>query len=92
MQFLVLSRRRTEFSDSDFNAILPLESARARYLYSIGFTRQLWHRGDISGACQIAEAADETTAREILATLPLAQANMIEFTIVPLRPYAGFYP
>jgi hypothetical protein len=29
-------------------------------------------------------------AREMLGTLPFAKANMIEFQIIPLKPYAGF--
>ncbi len=91
MQFLVLSRRRTDqFSDAEFARLVPKEGAQARYLYSIGFTRQIWHRGDIPGACQIVEAIDETEVRERLATLPLAIEKMLDFEIIPLKPYAGF--
>lgn len=93
MQFLVISRRLTDkFSDTDFAPIVPLEGARARHLYSIGFTRQIWHRGDQPGACQIVEAETIEEARGHLSTLPLAQAGMIEFDIIPLNPYAGFNP
>jgi len=93
MQFLVISRRLTDkFSESDFEPIVPLEAARARYLYSIGFTRQIWHRGDQPGACQIVEAETLEGARSHLSTLPLARAGMIEFDIIPLKPYAGFAP
>lgn len=92
MQFLVISRRLTEqFSEADFEPIVPLEGARARQLYSIGFTRQIWHREDQPGACQIIEAEDLEVVRENLATLPLAAAGMIEFDIIPLKPYAGFH-
>ena len=91
MQFLVLSRRRTEqFSDADFDLLVPGEAAQARHLYSIGFTRQIWHRGDTPGACQLVEATDESEVHEKLATLPLAKAGMLDFEIVPLKPYAGF--
>ncbi|MGI0524768.1 hypothetical protein [Rhizobium giardinii] len=93
MQFLVISRRLTDkFSEADFEPIVPLEGARARYLYSIGFTRQIWHRGDQPGACQIVEADTLEEARAHLSTLPMAQAGMIEFDIIPLKPYAGFAP
>jgi muconolactone delta-isomerase len=91
MQFLVLSRRRTDrFSEADFERLVPHEQAQARHLYSIGFTRQIWHRDDVPGACQIVEAADDAEVRRKLATLPFAKADMLDFTIVPLRPYAGF--
>jgi hypothetical protein len=93
MQFLVISRRLTDkFSDTDFETIIPLEGARARFLYSIGFTRQIWHLGDQPGACQIVEADTLDEARSHLSTLPMAQAGMIEFDIIPLKPYAGFAP
>ena len=93
LQFLVISRRLTEkFSEADFEPIVPLEGARARQLYSAGFTRQIWHRGDKPGACQIVEAENIEGVRENLATLPLAAAGMIEFDIIPLKPYPGFNP
>ena len=51
MQFMTLSRRRTEqFSDADFAARVPAEVAQARVLYAQGFIRQIWHRGDMPGA------------------------------------------
>ncbi|MGI0524128.1 muconolactone Delta-isomerase family protein [Rhizobium giardinii] len=91
MQFLVISRRLTEkFSDAEFEPIVPLEGARARYLHSIGFTRQIWHRADQPGACQVVEAESLDEAKGHLSTLPLAGAGMIEFEIIPLIPYAGF--
>jgi hypothetical protein len=33
---------------------------------------------------------DEGEVHEKLATLPLARAGMLDFEIVPLKPYAGF--
>ncbi|KAA0693772.1 hypothetical protein DTW90_25730 [Neorhizobium sp. P12A] len=93
MQYLVISRRITErFSEADFAPLVPHEGARARQLYAAGFTRQIWHRGDQPGACQIVEADSIEGVRANLATLPLAAAGMIEFDIIPLMPYAGFNP
>jgi hypothetical protein len=60
------------------------EGARARYLYGIGFTRQIWHRSDIPGTRQIVEAKDLSEIREKLATLPLAKAGML---LRPSRPH-----
>lgn len=66
-------------------------SRRANLIaYKIGFTRQIWHTGDMPGACQIVEAKDESEVREKLATLPLEKAAMLDFEIIPLKPYAGF--
>jgi muconolactone delta-isomerase len=91
MQFLTISRRRTEkFTDAEFAALREQEFAQARALYGEGFLRQIWMRGDTPGACLLIEAASEEEVREKLHTLPLYRAGMVEFSIVPLKPYAGF--
>lgn len=93
MQFLTISRRRTEsFSEADFAARRDEEVAQARVLYAEGFLRHLWTRGDVAGACLLIEADSEAEVREKLNTLPLYRAGMLEFSIIPLKPYAGFTP
>jgi hypothetical protein len=94
MQFISLTRRRTErFSEEEFAPRLEAEAERARALYVAGFIRQIWHRGDVKGACLLWEAASEQEVREKLATLPLIAAGMLEVvSVVPLNPYLGFGP
>jgi muconolactone delta-isomerase len=93
MQFLTVSRRRTErFAEVEFAARVEEERAQARALYAEGFIRQIWQRGDVPGACIVVEADSEAHARERLNTLPLYQAGMIEFSLIPLNPYTGFCP
>ena len=93
MQFLIVARRRTErFADADFAAKVPAEMAQAKQLYADGFVRQIWHRGDIGGACLLVEGDSEAHVRERLNTLPLYQAEMIDFSVIPLKPYGGFCP
>jgi len=91
MQFLAVSRGRTEtFTEAEFGARVESEIAQARVLYGHGFIRQIWHRGDVPGGCLLLEAESEAHARERLNTLPLYQEGMLEVSIIPLRPYAGF--
>jgi muconolactone delta-isomerase len=94
MQFLTVSRRRTEkFSEAEFAAWRDREVARARALYAEGVVRQIWHRADVGGACILWEAESEQQVREKLDTLPMVNAGMIEvMTVIPLKPYAGFCP
>jgi muconolactone delta-isomerase len=93
MQFLTISRRRTEsFTDADFAARLDQEIMQARALYARGFIRQIWHRADLPGVCMVIEAESEASVRQGLESLPFAQAGMLELSIVPLKPYAGFCP
>ncbi|MBU1335931.1 MAG: hypothetical protein KJ944_17535 [Alphaproteobacteria bacterium] len=91
MQFLVLTTRKTEtFGPEEFAHKLPAEIARARELYGEGFTRQIWHRADGRGACQIVEAPDERSAAEKINTLPFVELGMLEVSIIALKPYQGF--
>lgn len=94
MQFITFSRRIIErYSDADFAPRLEEGAQRARALYLEGFIRQIWHRGDMKGACILVEADSEEAVREKLWTLPLVAARMLEVTaIVPLKPYGGFGP
>jgi hypothetical protein len=93
MQFMVLSRRRTEqFTDADFEQVIPTETDRVRTLYIDGVVRQIWLRGDLPGACFTVEAPDLDTAHATIETLPMAVSGLSEFTIIPLNPYRGFGP
>jgi muconolactone delta-isomerase len=93
MQFLSLSRRRADrFSDAEFAALVDAEIAQARALYADGFIRQIWHRSDVPGACILLEADSLEQAGARLHTLPMIRAGMLEVSIVPLVPYAGFSP
>ena len=93
MQFLTVSRRRTEaFSEAEFTALVDREVQQARRMYAQGAIRQIWHRADMPGACIVFEADSEEHARSLVGSLPMAQAGMLEITVIPLRPYAGFGP
>ncbi len=92
MQFLSISRRKTEsFTEAQFAAKTQDEWQRARALYAEGSLRQIWARGDTPGACILWEAESEQHARELIASLPMAQAGMLEvLAVVTLKPYPGF--
>lgn len=93
MQFLSLSRRRTDaFPPEAFTAELAgREGQRVKELYTAGVLRQVWRRGDIPGAAILWEAASEAEVRAALHSLPIFQAGMLEIlALVPLEPYPGF--
>ncbi|PZS11578.1 MAG: hypothetical protein DLM55_01225 [Acidimicrobiales bacterium] len=93
MQFMVMSRRRTEqFGDADFERVIPDETDRIRQLYADGVVRQIWLRDDLLGACFVIEASTVEDARSIVDALPMARLGLSEFTVLPLRPYRGFGP
>jgi muconolactone delta-isomerase len=92
MQFLTISQRSSDASGDAWAALREEESCRARTLYLEGRIRQIWSRGDVSGACLLWEADSEDQVREMLNTLPFVRASLLEVTVIPLKPYAGFVP
>ena len=95
MQFLTLSRRRTDtFPPEAFTPELNArEGQRVKELYASGILRQVWRRGDVPGATILWEAASEAEVREALGSLPIFKAGMLEVAaLVPLEPYPGFGP
>ena len=94
MQFLAILRRNTgDFTDADFAPKLEDEVQQARALYLEGFIRQIWHRGDVPGACIIVESDSEESVRAKIKTLPFAALGMILVdSVIPLNPYRGFGP
>lgn len=95
MQFLSLSRRRTDaFPPEAFSAELATrETQRVKELYAAGLLRQIWRRGDIPGAAILWEAGSEAEVRAALDSLPINQAGLLEILfLVPLAPYPGFSP
>jgi muconolactone delta-isomerase len=95
MQFLTLSRRRTDtFPPEAFTPkLLAHEGARVRELHAAGILRQIWLRGDVPGASILWEADSEADVRAAIDSLPIFKAGMLEIlALVPLKPYPGFAP
>ena len=94
MQFLTISRRRTEIhTEDEFAPMLPAEAEQARTLYAEGAVRQIWHRADLPGAVLMFEAASEDEVRRQLNRLPMVAAGLLEIVaVIPLNPYRGFGP
>ena len=95
MQFLSISRRLVDqFPASAFTPeLVAAETARVRQLYASGILRQLWRRGDTTGASILWEAASALEVRSALESLPLYQAGLLELvSLIPLEPYPGFCP
>ena len=95
MQFLSLSRRRTDaFPPEAFTPDrIAQEGARVKELYASGILRQIWARADTPGAAILWEAPAEADVRAACDSLPLFKLGMLEIVaLVPLKPYAGFGP
>jgi hypothetical protein len=91
MKILAIEQELPGVTAEDFT--LPLkkaEAARAWELYQAGVCRELYFRQDYPSAVLILECDGLEQAKEALNTLPLVQAGLITFDLIPLVPYPGF--
>ena len=82
-----------DLPDVDTVAMLPLLKAEATRVWDLvqaGVVREIYFRADRPSAVLILECANVEEAEQVLATLPLVQARLIAFDIIPLAPYPGF--
>jgi hypothetical protein len=74
--------------------IAPYVGEQARSVwerYEIDQVREFYLRADHQpGAVLILECDDVTEAERLVATLPLAEAGLLDFELIPLRPFMGF--
>jgi muconolactone delta-isomerase len=73
-----------------FAPYLQAEARRVWELYQSGTIRELYFRADHSEAVLILECVDVEEAQQTLESLPLVQAGLIHFHVIPLVPYPGF--
>ena len=69
---------------------LQAEARRVWELYQNGTIRELYFRADRPEAVLILECEDAEEGVQILDTLPLVQAGLIHFEVIPPVPYPGF--
>jgi hypothetical protein len=89
VRVLALEREVPGVADAAFEPHLVAEAARVWELYVAGTLREIHFRADRDEAVLVLECRDADAARAALATLPLVRAGLIEFDVVPLRPYPG---
>lgn len=91
MKFLAIEQERPGVTAADYTAELKkAEAAKAWELYQAGFIRELYFRQDYPAAILILECVDTAEAQRLLNNLPLVQAGLITFELIPLIPYPGF--
>ncbi|HTD38812.1 MAG TPA: muconolactone Delta-isomerase family protein [Candidatus Limnocylindrales bacterium] len=91
-QFIAVCRRaHGRFAESDFTQeLLDAEAEQARRLYAQGVFRQMWAHRSPAGAIVLIEAESREAVDAALATLPLAQRDMLDIEVLTLGPYRGF--
>jgi hypothetical protein len=91
MKILALERELPGFIAADFQPYLHGEAKRVWELYQQGIVREIYFApGSVARAVLMLEAATEAEALADLATLPLVEAGLISFDLLPLVPYPGW--
>jgi muconolactone delta-isomerase len=91
MRILAIERAVPGVSNAQFTPELAAAEARRVWeLYQAGTLRDLYFREDESSAVLMLECDGLAAASEVLASLPLVVAGLIEFEVLPLRAYPGF--
>ncbi len=74
--------------------IAPYVGEEARTIwerYETDQVREFYLRADHHpGVVLVFECEDMTEAERLVATLPMVEAGLLDFEVIPLRPYMGF--
>jgi hypothetical protein len=90
MKILALEQEIPGVTPGAFKPHLQAETVKVWELYQAGIFRELYFRQDRTEAVLVLECRDVEEANEVLSTLPLVQAGLITFDLIPLNPYPGF--
>jgi len=90
MKILALEKEISGTTAEQFAQHLKAEAARVWELYQGGHIREIYFRQDRKEAVLVLECAGANEAQQLLRTLPLVQAGLIDFEVIPLVPYSGF--
>jgi hypothetical protein len=90
MKILAIEKKQPGVAAEQFPPHLKPEALRVWELYQTGVFRELYFDRDRHVAVLMLECAGLEEARQALGSLPLVQAGLIAFDVLPLVPYPGF--
>jgi hypothetical protein len=68
-----------------------VEARRVWELYETDRVREIYLRADRRpGVVLVLESDDLAEAEQLVAALPMVEAGLLDFEVIPLRPYMGF--
>ncbi len=90
MKIIALEKELPGATSAQFASYLKAEAEKVWQLYQAGLVREFYFRQDQTTAVLVLECLDLQEARNLLADMPLVQNGLIEFELIPLKPYPGF--
>jgi len=73
-----------------FRKYATAEAKALWQLYLEGIVREFYFRKEKNLAVLILEVKNRQTAKKALSKLPFVSKKLIEFELIPLKPYPGF--
>ncbi|MGL5806684.1 MAG: hypothetical protein ACRC2R_22175 [Xenococcaceae cyanobacterium] len=89
MQFLVIARIPKEISSDKILPYLKPEAEKVWEYYQTDLLRSIHYIADLSGVVMILEADSLDTVRSAMNKFPMAENDILDLEIVPLKPYTG---
>ncbi len=91
MKVLAIGHPRSGVRWEDIAPYVGEQSRSVWERYEVDQVREFYLRADHQpGAVLVLECDDVREAERLVATLPLAEAGLIDFELIPLRPFMGF--
>ena len=90
MKILALEREKPDLTPAEVQPHLMDEARAAWKLVQEGTFREMYFTAKEHTAVIMLETDSVESARKILTGLPLVREGLIEFDVIPLRPYDGF--
>jgi hypothetical protein len=90
MRILALEVENPGVTADEFAPLLAAEARTVWELMQDDLIREIYFRADRACAVLMLECADVQEAERRLAELPLVAAGLIQFELIPLKPYPGF--
>jgi muconolactone delta-isomerase len=90
MKILALEKELPNSTAEAFQPLLKDEARGVWELQQTGALREIYFRADQHTAILVLECTSIEAARRLLDTLPLVQAGLITFDLIPLIPYDGY--
>jgi muconolactone delta-isomerase len=89
VQFLIVGRVKAETKIEQVLPVVKPEAAKVWELYASDRLRSIHYIADKSGAVLLCEANNVEEINAMIAQLPMAQAGVMQFEVIPLLPYTG---
>lgn len=87
MKILAISKLPPGITIKDLQRHQVAEAEKAWQLYTSSLFREIYYRTDQPGAVVILECVDVEEAKAVLGTLPMVDASVLDFDIIPLGPF-----